>query len=235
MDADETVAQLANFTPCDVSDGLVKFGIKDGGFLPNLTQYSKGESKTVAGKSYTVLYAPLDDPRPAVKGGYIDKAPRGSVIVMALPLECQLAAHPYVTINNAMYGGLMSTRAQYLQCNGSVIFGRVRDVDEHRNLRYPVFAYGTGTTAPGPVLKIVGVQVELEVRVGPGPHQVAKIRPNEVVVADENGVVRIPGEVDARALLEYIPRRVAADELVAQDIKQGKPANESQKTRRAQL
>lgn len=41
----------------------------------------------------------------------------------------------------------MSTRAQYLKSNGTVVFGRIRDVDEHRTLNHPVFAYGVGSCA----------------------------------------------------------------------------------------
>lgn len=41
---------------------------------------------------------------------------------------------------NACYGGLMSTRAKYLGAAGTVIDGRLRDLQEHRNLDYPVSA-----------------------------------------------------------------------------------------------
>jgi regulator of RNase E activity RraA len=41
-------------------------------------------------------------------------------------------------IPNAVYGGLMSTRARALCAEGSVIDGRFRDVQEQRDLAYPV-------------------------------------------------------------------------------------------------
>lgn len=224
---------LQTVTPCDVADGLVKFGIKNGGFFPNLKRFSKGLKPTIAGHAYTVLYAPLDDPRPAVKGGYIDSVPQGSIVVVALTKELQKPDAPFVKINNALYGGLMSTRANYLGANGTVVFGRIRDIEEHKSLEYPVFAYSLGVTAPGPVVKVVGVNVPIEIQINDDTFET--INPQDLIVGDENGIVRIPDSIDVDRLIEYIPKRIEADTLVAQDIKDGKPAGASQKLRRANL
>jgi regulator of RNase E activity RraA len=39
---------------------------------------------------------------------------------------------------NAVYGGLMSLRAKVLGAAGVIIDGRVRDLQEHRDLEFPV-------------------------------------------------------------------------------------------------
>lgn len=181
-----------------------------------------------------MLYAPKDDPRPEVKEKYIDIVPRGSIVVIALSKELQQSNAPYVKLNNACYGGLMSTRAQYCGARGSVVFGRIRDVDEHRELKYPVFAYGLGAAAPGSMVKVVGINVPVEVIVGENEYET--IHPQDIIVADENGVVKIPNDEELlHELVQYIPKRVAADLLVAQDIKEGKEAAVSQKERRTNL
>ena len=41
-------------------------------------------------------------------------------------------------IVNAVYGGLMSNRAQVSGAVGTIVDGRVRDLQEHRDLGYPV-------------------------------------------------------------------------------------------------
>ena len=41
---------------------------------------------------------------------------------------------------NAVYGGLMSGRAQASGAVGTIVDGRVRDLQEHRDLGYPVGA-----------------------------------------------------------------------------------------------
>ena len=58
---------------------------------------------------------------------------------------------------NAVYGGLMSTRAKASGAVGSVIDGRIRDLQEHRNLDYPVFAKSVGTPAPYEQVRVAEV------------------------------------------------------------------------------
>jgi regulator of RNase E activity RraA len=57
----------------------------------------------------------------------IDSVPAGSVIFISSPKTV-----------NAVYGGLMSQRAQVSGAVGTVVDGRVRDLQEHRGLGYPV-------------------------------------------------------------------------------------------------
>lgn len=234
----DVIAILSKYTPCDVSDSLNKHGIANGGFIPNLTIRSPVLNKNSAvGRAYTVLYAPKSDPRPAVKEAYIDQVPEDAMVVIGLPLELQTTNAPYVTVNNALYGGLMSTRAQYRQANGSVILGRIRDLDEHNDLKYPVWSYGVGTSAPGPLVKVVGINVPLEVKVASidKPEDVLTINPGDYIVADNNGVVKLEDNEQLSSVLDYIPKRVDADTRVSEDIKAGKPAAESQKFWRSKI
>ncbi|CUM67584.1 uncharacterized protein PRCAT00005284001 [Priceomyces carsonii] len=242
----DLIPVLSKFTPCDISDSLVKHGISNGGYIPNLEQRSPKTGKgTVVGKAYTVLYAPKSDPRPAVKESYIDNIPENSVLVIGVPPLVQSLYAPYNKVNNALYGGLMSTRAQYKKANGSVVLGRIRDLDEHNDLGYPVWSYGVGSTAPGPVVKVVGINVPIEVKVPSieGPEEIILINSGDYIVADKNGVVRLPinaqsgkeAQLDLESILDYIPKRVEADQKVSEDIKNGKPAAEAQKFWRSKI
>lgn len=58
----------------------------------------------------------------------IDSVPSGSVLFISAPSD----------IINAVYGGLMSTRAKYCRAAGTIVDGRIRDLQEHRDLGYPV-------------------------------------------------------------------------------------------------
>lgn len=224
--------KLASYSICDISDGLVKLGIKDGGYIPNLTLQSSVGS-VIIGSVYTVLYAAKDDPRPEVKESYIDNLPKDSVLMIGLLPDLQMVNAPYTKVNNAVYGGLMSTRANYLQARGSVILGRIRDLQEHENLNYPVWSYGVGSTAPTPYLKVVGINVPIEVKFpcfgseGSG-EKLKVIKPNDVVMGDRNGIVTFNPEL-VDQLVDYVPKRVDADTNVANDIQNGKPAKEAQK------
>lgn len=243
---DSITERLSAYTPCDVADSLVKHGIAHGGYIPHLVQYSKDpdpRAGSVSGRAYTVEYAPLNDPRPALKGGYIDTAPTGSVIVIATSPGLQTVTAPFTRISNALYGGLMSTRAQYLGAKGTVVLGKIRDVKEHNALGYPVFAYGLGITAPSTVVKAVAANRPIIVKVvsqapyGERDYEQRVINPGDYVVADENGVAVIPaGNPNfVNSVLAAIPPRVEADALVAEDIKNGQLAGESQKKRREGL
>jgi regulator of RNase E activity RraA len=57
----------------------------------------------------------------------IDTIPAGAVVFISSPKTV-----------NAVYGGLMSTRAQASGAVGTVVDGTVRDLQEHRGLGFPV-------------------------------------------------------------------------------------------------
>lgn len=225
--------KLRKFSTCDVSDGLLNvYNISTGGYFPNLTAISLPPSSSIVGAAYTVLFAHVDDPRPAVN--YIDSVPPNSVLVLALEPHLQSQFHPYVKITQAMYGGLMSTRAQFLKSNGTVVFGRVRDVDEHQTLNHPVFAYGVGSCAPKAVVKAVATNVQLQILTSDGVTQL--LHPGDYVVGDSNGIVCIPvQEIDILKLTTYIEKSIEVDLLVSEDIKNGVPAKKAQKDRRSIL
>lgn len=58
----------------------------------------------------------------------IDSVPTGSVLFVSAPPD----------IINAVYGGLMTSRAKYCRAAGTVVDGRIRDLQEHRDLGYAV-------------------------------------------------------------------------------------------------
>lgn len=207
---DPTVEALKEFTTCDISDALIKLKYRNGGFLSGLTMWSpqrQDGDTTIVGPAYTVKYALLSDPSPKVSGHYIDTVPPNSVIFVSTP-----------AIPNAVYGGLMSTRAQHLGAAGTVVDGRFRDVAEHRALGYPVFARETGTAPPAELVKVVGVDVPVELQ-APGDSQPGMVvRPGDYLMGDLNGVVVLPREMAADALA-LMRKGVAADEKMAEAIK----------------
>ncbi len=58
----------------------------------------------------------------------IDNVPPGSVVFVHAPEGT----------TNAVYGGMMSRRARVRQAVGTVVCGRVRDLEEHKALGFPV-------------------------------------------------------------------------------------------------
>lgn len=64
----------------------------------------------------------------AVPHSQVDQIPEGAVVFISQPA-------PHI---NACYGGLMSLRAKFLKAEGVVIDGKLRDLQEHRDLEFPV-------------------------------------------------------------------------------------------------
>ncbi|GLA87637.1 hypothetical protein AtubIFM56815_002063 [Aspergillus tubingensis] len=188
----DIIERLKQWGACDVADGLSKLKHPHGGFLEGLTLYSPdyqaGETKIV-GQAFTVKFVPKDDEAaPRLSGNYIDMVPPGVVIVISQPL-------PQV---NAVYGGLMTLRAQAL------------------------FARYAGTTAGGAVCRPSEVNVPVRLH---SEHQEAWINPGDYIVADLNGVVCVPKET-VEEVLDVIPEIVEADRKCAEGIRAGRSAQD---------
>lgn len=211
---------------CDVADALTKLKVPHGGFLPGLTMWSpqrQAGSTKIIGPAYTVKYVRKNyenDAKPS--GHYIDTVPEGAVIFISAPPK----------MINACYGGLMSTRAHHLGAAGTIVDGRLRDLQEHRDLNFPVFAKDVGTTAPAEVARVS------EVNSGPvrfnSEDQDSYIYPGDILIADLNGVVCVPQQLAEQAV-DLIASQVEADEKVAEDIRNGVPVAESMKKHRAHV
>ncbi|KAI6575300.1 hypothetical protein MCOR09_001697 [Pyricularia oryzae] len=215
---DPIVEALHEFTTCDVSDALCKLKFRNGGFLSGLIMWSperqSGTTKIV-GPAYTVKYVSNDDPTPKLSYHYIDSVPQGAVIFVSCPPR----------VPNAVYGGLMSTRAQASGAVGSVIDGRFRDVQEHRDLNYPIFARDTGTSPPAELVKVVGVNVPVKLATN---DQDMTVNAGDYLIADLNGVVVLPKALAEQAL-PLMKKQVEADSKMAEEIKKGMSFTEASK------
>lgn len=70
---------------------------------------------------------------------HVDSATKDSIIVIKAPEYVEIDGKKFVP-PSGVWGGLMSCRAKKLGCRGAVIIdGRVRDLEEHRRLKYPIF------------------------------------------------------------------------------------------------
>ncbi|KAL6251366.1 hypothetical protein RBB50_001575 [Rhinocladiella similis] len=221
---DTVVKALSEYSTCDVSDALGKLGVPHGGFLAGPTLWSperqNGKTKII-GPAYTVQYVPVgDEVSPKCPSHYIDSVPSGAVIVISAP----------ATIN-AVYGSLMSTRAQASGAVGTVVDGRIRDLQDHRDLGYPVFAREIGTAAPYGVARVSGFNVPIEFSKEGGT---VSVQPGDYVVGDLNGVVCIPAKL-AGKVVELIAPQVEADINIARDLRHGVPFTEASKRHRAKL
>ncbi|OCF31427.1 hypothetical protein I316_06829 [Kwoniella heveanensis BCC8398] len=224
------VTALKPYASCDVADALTRLKHKGGGFLPGIVmhspQYQEGDAKIV-GPAHTVKFRHNADKgfAPQIEGHYIDKTPSDHVLFLAPPAN----------ITNAVYGEIMSARLQRLGAVGTVIAGRLRDANEQRQMNWPVFARGVGTTAGGDACfpSEMGVAVELEHTEG-GKVFKNTINPGDIIIADANGVVAIPHGL-AEKVVEIVPQLVKADQACLKDVLDGRSVTETFKDHRGRL
>jgi regulator of RNase E activity RraA len=113
----------------------------------------------------------------------IDAAPPGSVYVMVLDDGADFAG----------IGGLMATAMKYRGFAGAIIDASIRDVPQIKKLQFPVFSIGVAPSTSINHYKFAGANI-------PVTCAGARVNPNDIIVADEDGVAVVPRAKAAEVL-----------------------------------
>ena len=119
----------------------------------------------------------------------------------------------------ALFGGLMSTRAQHLKAAGAVLNGYARDADEIAQLGFTVFAHGLYAQDQGVRGKVIDYRCPIEI-------DGVRIRPGDLVFGDREGVLIVPREAEQEAI-EKARVKASTENQVAEAIKRGMSACEA--------
>jgi regulator of RNase E activity RraA len=92
------------------------------------------------------------------------------------------------SMSSGIWGELLSTAARNSGCVGAVVDGAVRDVEKMRRMNFPVFARGTCLYDSRDRQRVVDVDVTVEI-------DGVRFSPGDLVIADVDGVVVVPREV----------------------------------------
>jgi 4-hydroxy-4-methyl-2-oxoglutarate aldolase len=125
----------------------------------------------MAGPAYTVRYVPVGDPKGTV-GDYIDEIPPGVVAV----LDNQGRTDATV------WGDILTEYAASRDLAGTAIWGVCRDTATALRLGYPMYSHGRFMRTGKDRVEVADTQVP--VALGD-----AQVRPGDVVVGDDDGVV----------------------------------------------
>ncbi|KAI8902493.1 RraA-like protein [Globomyces pollinis-pini] len=207
----DPVQQLEPYGSCDISDALCKLiDMNIIGHIPNVKLYSPSCSKIrVSGPAYTVKYVlSSDTTSPKAKVNHVDTAPAGSIIVIQAPPSAP----------NALFGGLLSTRAMKVGVKGVVVEGKIRDVTEMREMGFPVWAVSQSTMGAAPFCRssTVGEPITLGAETG----WPVTIETGDIIVADEDGVVRVP-IAHVELIASECARRTEIDRKCLVDLQNG--------------
>lgn len=123
------------------------------------------------------------------------------------------------SLRYALWGGLMSTRAQHLKAAGAILDGYVRDAGEIERLGFNVFCRGTYAQDQGVRGQVIDYRCTIEI-------DGVRIAPGDLLFGDREGVLVIPRAVEAEAVAKALDK-VRTENKVADAIRGGMSACEA--------
>lgn len=113
----------------------------------------------------------------------------------------------------ALWGELLSTAARYRGARGAIIDGVARDINLIREMNFPVFAKGINPISSKG--RIIAVDHGCPVKMGG-----VMVHPGDLVVADIDGVVVVPGD-KAEEVVEQALDVAARETQTRDELKKG--------------
>ena len=162
---------LSLSTPA-ISDALDRFGLRGGceGILPIVPGVK------MAGPAFTLRYVPVGQVKGTV-GDYIDIIEPGDVIVL----------DNYGRTDCTVWGDILTMVAKQKGISGTVIDGVCRDVPYIMKEQYPIFTRGRFMMTGKDRVMVEAMNVTVSI----GKTQV---KPGDIMVGDDTGVVVVPHE-----------------------------------------
>lgn len=206
-DADDLVARLAPLDTCCVSDALDACGIA--GWVEPLVPIWEGAK--LVGRAVTTKLAagpaPAGAPPVHLGARAIEAAAPGDVIVIDNEGRDTMGS----------WGGLLATAASLRGIAGVVADGACRDVDEAREMGFPVFARrGVSRTARA---RVHEVSCNEPIRLAGIP-----VAPGDIVMADGSGVIVIPA-ADAGRVVERAEQIASREAAMLVRLREGDPVS----------
>jgi 4-hydroxy-4-methyl-2-oxoglutarate aldolase len=203
--ANDPQQRLAQLDSCVVSDALDKLGFS--GVAPGLTRLST--DKKITGRVLTVKLE-------AANGRTAERHLCTAAIEAATPGNIIVVEH-HSRADCAGWGGLLSRAALVQKVQGVIVDGLCRDIDEGRDIGFPIFARGViPSTARG---RIIETDFNCPITVGE-----VVVRPGDWVIADGSGVVFVAVE-NIEAILDQAEKLVAREATLLKEIEAGIPVS----------
>ncbi|HEX2225537.1 MAG TPA: RraA family protein [Candidatus Binatia bacterium] len=175
MAREAIIERVAKLDSCALSDALDSLHLKGAtwGVRP------QWPCPKIAGRAVTIKIKPagLEQPKQHLGTAAIEAAQPSDIVVIDNAGQPQFSC----------WGGLLSLSAKLKGLSGVVIDGATRDIDEARELGFPVYARGVvPMTARG---RVVQESYNQEVQFAG-----VQCRPGDLVLADGSGIIIVPRE-----------------------------------------
>lgn len=200
----EIIAGFKELDTTSVSDALDRLGITGG--LVGLTPVVTGVK--FCGPAFTVHYVPCGVVKGTV-GDFLDDVEPGQVVVI------DNGGRTYCTV----WGDLMTLSATKRGIAGTVIDGVCRDVPGIREMKYPIFTKGHIMVTGKDRVECDGVNIPVAI-CG------VQVKPGDIMVGDDTGVIVVPAEKAAEVLT--VAREIEEKEqVIAAEIRKGATLREA--------
>jgi regulator of RNase E activity RraA len=184
--------------------------------------FSPPSQARIHGPAVTVRMVEMsDEAAPRLEKHFVDHNQNDGIMYIQQPKG----------LPSACWGGLMSTRAKFLGAQGVVIDGRMRDVNEHNEMGFPVsalqslfvetrltypgiFARGTSVLGSNSYTRASQVNVPLQF------HGDLWVNPGDILVADADGVVVTPPSL-VDQVVELCQQRAEVDKIMFDKLRKG--------------
>ncbi|KAF9955635.1 hypothetical protein BGZ72_003555 [Mortierella alpina] len=158
----------------------------------------------------SAMMVPVSDTEaPKPDQHFVDAIPEGTVVCISQPRN----------MVNAVWGGLMTARAQIKGALGVIVDGRIRDLNEQREAGFPVFAKATSIMGAGPFTRASALNVPITMQPNPD-HPAVTIHAGDYIVADADGIVVIPKDLLAQ-VEAHCKKSTAVDDQCMEALKAG--------------
>lgn len=198
MEKKELINAIKKMDTASISDAMDRLGIAGGllGIHPVMRK------RKICGDAFTVHYIPCGVEKGTV-GDFIDDVKPGQVVVIdnSGRTDC------------TVWGDIMTTTAKIHGIEGTVIDGVCRDVDGIEALGYGIYTKST--------YMVTGKdRVTVDYTNKPVSISGVQIRPGDIILGDDSGVIAIPAD-KAEEILEQAKHIEEVEQKIIAEVKAG--------------
>lgn len=186
-----------SLTAAVVSDALDSLGHRHHSPLAPLMPMTATD-RVLVGRCKTSLWADMahTDPKPyELELAAVDSCQADDILICAASGSNR----------SGIWGELLSTAAKNRGCVGAIVDGSVRDVRQMTAMEFPVWARGTNLLDSLHRQRVIDIDVTVVI-------DGIEFRPGDLIIADIDGIVVVPRELEAEAI------RRAWDKVHAENI-----------------
>ena len=202
--SDPIIEGFRGMSTANISDALDRLSLPGSAFGIHPLQ----NGQHMIGRAFTIQYVPAGNP-PGTVGDYIDEIGPDQVIVL------DNDGRQYCTV----WGDILTAVSSYRGVAGTAINGVCRDVSRALEIHYPIYSCGRFMRTGKDRVEVGAMNVP--VALGD-----VRVRPGDLVIGDDDGVVVVPFERESE-VLDVAKSVGETEDLIIAEALSGTPLTEA--------